>query len=195
MNHRGHGVGTALARWAGASFMAGWYYWPAVPSRSQGMSGRWGAVHQTDYATLSSFSWKGWETGAIGFCVYDKECWESTLLGRKVYLQVILIHSWVKSTDCFFWHKEAETCFLGKVRAGLSSCLVKTDLLAAVEVSGKVIVSLSFPLTETGVQLLFRIFQTIYSDSTQKRKIKSFWEDWAENSLIIPPVFTLTTYY
>jgi hypothetical protein len=57
----------------------------------------------------------------------------------------------------FFCHKAAETYFLGKVRAGLSSRLVKTNL-ATVEVSGKVIESLSFPLAETGVQLLFRIF-------------------------------------
>ena len=57
----------------------------------------------------------------------------------------------------FFCHKAAETCFLGKVRAGLSSRLVKTNL-AAVEVSGKATESLSFPLAETRVQLLFRIF-------------------------------------
>ena len=38
----------------------------------------------------------------------------------------------------FFCHKAVETYFLGKVRAGLSSRLVKTNL-ATVEVSGKVI--------------------------------------------------------
>lgn len=74
--------------------------------------------------------------------------------GRLIYRSSSFTHELKYHLFC---HKAAETCFLGKVRAGLSSRLVKTNL-AAVEISGKAIESLSFPLAETGVQLLLRIF-------------------------------------
>lgn len=74
--------------------------------------------------------------------------------GRSIYRSSSFTH---ELKYHFFCHKAAETYFVGKVRAGLSSRLVKTHP-DAVEVSGKVTESLSFPLAETGVQLLFRIF-------------------------------------
>lgn len=96
------------------------------------MGCREAAVHQTDYISPFSSAEKGKETG---FCFYYKEYLESPLL-RMVY--ICRRFSSTHGSKCrFFCHMAAGPCFLGKARAGLSSHLVKTILLAVVGLLGR----------------------------------------------------------
>lgn len=87
MKHLDQEDGTLLARWAGAALLAGWYYLPAVPPGSPGMSCRQGEVHQTD-CVPHFVNQKSKEDRVM--CLPQRI--ESPLL-RKVYLQVLFIHS------------------------------------------------------------------------------------------------------
>lgn len=96
------------------------------------MGCREAAVHQTDCISPSSSAEKGKETG---FCFYYTEYLESPLL-RMVY--VCRRFPSTHGLKCrFLCHMAAGPSFLGKVRAGLSSRLVKTILLAVVGLLGR----------------------------------------------------------
>lgn len=93
------------------------------------MGGRQGTVHQT-MSPIFPLPEKGKEPE---LWVYYKENLESPCLGRSIYRSFSSTHE----LKCrFFCHMAAGTCFLGKVRAGLSFRLVKTILLAVAEVLG-----------------------------------------------------------
>lgn len=65
--------------------------------------------------------------GHRGLCLLQR-IFGITLLRKKVYLQVIFIPSWVQVLSY-----GNRTWMLWRVRASLSSCLVKTNLLAGAE--------------------------------------------------------------
>ena len=90
--------------------------------------------------------------------------------GRSIYRSSSFTH---ELKYHFFCHKAAETYFVGKVRAGLSSRLVKTHP-DAVEVSGKVIflnsieLEMYLPLPSFLLSSLEKLFAT-QSPRNEKR--------------------------